>query len=405
MLHRHRYLLFYVLLMSSFNAQATTKDQPPFEQCKARLHQQALAAGLSSDLVAHTIQKLTPIERVITSDRGQPEFTESFMGYISKRVSTRRIEKGKQLLQTHKKLLNSLTDRYGIPARYLVAFWGLETNFGGYKGNIDTLNALATLACDQRRSAFFTQELLHLLTLIEKALVQPEHLTGSWAGAMGHMQFMPSTLITYGIDADKDGQLNVWHSLADALTSAAHYLNTIGWNQQEIWGRQVLLPKHFDFSRVNLDTAYPLSHFKQLGVTKTYQRPLPNVDIEAKLLMPSGHTGPAFLVYQNFSILMRWNYSHNYALAVGLLADKLVGINHKLNHYSKAPYAFTNEDIKKLQQALLIKNYNIGKPDGIWGAKTRAALRQFQLEETLIADGFPNQEVFSAFNIELSQKP
>ncbi|WP_394202398.1 lytic murein transglycosylase [Marinagarivorans algicola] len=372
-----------------------------FEQCRSTLRKKAVSKGFSALITNDIINTLEPLERVIKLDRSQPEFTESFIGYATKRMSEYRIKTGKRMLAEHAVLLDKLARQYGVPARYIVAFWGLETNYGGYKGKIKTLNALATLACDPRRSQYFTQELFNIFTLLDDGRIQPDQLLGSWAGAMGHMQFMPTTLITYGVDGDGDGKLNVWGSLPDALTSAANYLNKIGWNKEEIWGRTVELPKNFDFAQVVVGDKYPLSHFKKLGITKTYKRPLSNYDTQAKLILPSGHLGPAFLVYANFSIILKWNYSQNYALVVGLLADQLAGINHGLDHYNAKPHPFTNKHLKALQQKLLEQDYKIGKPDGIWGPKTRKAMQQYQLKNNLVADGFPNAEVFEALAISL----
>ncbi len=374
-----------------------------FEQCRSDLRQNAAREGFSDYILNDVINSLAPLERVIALDRSQPEFTESFTGYIRKRVSPYRIETGKRMLTEHAALLSQLTREYGIPARYIVAFWGLETNFGSYKGNIDILNALATLACDPRRSAYFTQELFNTFSLLEDKSVTRDQLLGSWAGAMGHMQFMPTALKQYGVDGDGDGKLNVWQSLPDAFTSAANYLNQLGWNKEEMWGRRVELPKNFAFAKVQFDTAYPLSHFKTLGVTKTYKRPLPNYDTKAQLVLPSGHLGPAFLVYDNFSVIMRWNLSQNYALAVGLLADRLVNITHELERFNEDRHFFTNEHLKVLQQKLSDKGFEVGTPDGIWGPVTRQALQQYQLQNNLVADGFPNREVFAKLEVPLSK--
>lgn len=374
-----------------------------FEQCRVTLRQDAAKEGFSDFILNDIITGLQPLERVIKLDRKQPEFTESFSGYISKRVSTYRIKTGKKMLNKHGALLDKLAQQYGVPARYIVAFWGLETNFGGYKGKIEILNALATLACDPRRSSYFTAELFNVFRLLEDKRVQPDQLMGSWAGAMGHMQFMPTSLIAYGKDADGDGKLNVWDSLPDAFTSAANYLQKVGWNKQEIWGREVALPKNFDFAQVTFDTRYPLSHFKKLGITKTQQRPLPNYSTQAKLVLPSGHLGPAFLVYDNFSVILKWNFSQNYGLAVGMLADQLVDIDHNLHNYSAKPHFFTNGDIKALQEKLLQKGFEIGKPDGIWGPMTRKAMQQYQLQSDLVADGFPNPEVFKKLSVSLKK--
>jgi len=384
-------------------AQENPTVEPTFEQCRSSLRQKALDEEFSDFILNDVVGNLTPLDRVIELDRSQPEFTESFAGYVRKRVSKLRVETGKRMLQEHAVLLDGLERQYGIPPRYIVAFWGLETNFGSYKGEVQLLNALATLACDPRRSQYFTQELFNLFSLLENQLVKREQLLGSWAGAMGHMQFMPTALKTYGKDGDGDGKLNVWESLPDAFTSAAHYLQRIGWNKEEIWGRRVEIPKNFAFGEVTFDKTYPLSHFKALGVTKTFKRPLPNYDTQAQLVLPAGHTGPAFLVYGNFSVILEWNFSQNYALAVGLLADELVNIHHRLDNIGEERNFFTNEDLKLLQQKLKEKGFDIDKPDGIWGPMTRNALQKYQLENKLVADGFPNREVFATLAIELGE--
>lgn len=391
------------LLHSKAASANTMPASEAFEQCRARLQQEAASEGFSDFILRDVIGDLTPLERVIKLDRSQPEFTESFAGYIRKRVNPYRIENGKRMLKTHAELLDGLTRKYGVPGRYIVAFWGLETNFGGYKGDIAVLDALATLACDPRRSQYFTRELFNLFWLLEDKRVTRAQLRGSWAGAMGHMQFMPTALKTYGIDGDGDGQLNVWDSLPDAFTSAAHYLQEIGWNKAELWGRSVELPKGFAFERVKFDTPYPLSYFKSLGITKSHGRPLSDYDTQARLVLPAGHLGPAFLVYDNFSVIMKWNFSQNYALAVGLLADQLVGITHGLENYGQERNFFTNDNLKTLQQTLAEKGFDIGTPDGIWGPKTRDALQKFQQQNGLVADGFPNREVFAELAIALTE--
>lgn len=398
-----RSLLSLVLLLAVSKplAQEKLTVEPTFEQCRSSLRQKAVDEGFSDFILNDVIGNLTPLERVIKLDRSQPEFTESFAGYVRKRVSKLRIETGKRMLQEHAVLLNRLEREYGIPPRYIVAFWGLETNFGSNKGKVEILNALATLACDPRRSQYFTQELFSVFSLLENQQVKREQLLGSWAGAMGHMQFMPTALKTYGKDGDGDGKLNVWDSLPDAFTSAAHYLQQIGWNKEEIWGRRVEIPKNFAFGEVTFDKAYPLSHFKTLGITKTFKRPLPDYETQAQLVLPAGHTGPAFLVYENFSVILKWNFSQNYALAVGLLADQLINIHHGLDNLGEEHNFFTNEDLKILQQKLMEKGFDISEPDGIWGPMTRNALQKYQLQNQLVADGFPNREVFAKLAIEL----
>ncbi|WP_206483916.1 lytic murein transglycosylase [Thalassotalea sp. G2M2-11] len=386
-----RTFAFSVLSFSPFTF--ANIDTDAFSQCQQRFEQRAVAQEFSSDILS-IIQDLSPVQRVITLDKRQPEFAQSFAQYVKKRVSQYHINKGRQLLKSHKKLLAQLQQQYHIPPQYLVSFWGLETVFGKHKGKMPILNSLATLACDQRRSEYFTGELFTLFRLIDQDVVTKEQLKGSWAGAMGHMQFMPSALKKYAVDGDNDGKIDVWQSEIDALTSAANYLHQIGWQGNERWGREVLLPDDFDFSAIEFDTRYPLATFAQMGVKQTNGQPLPQYKTQAELVLPNGHQGHAFLVYQNFSVIMKWNLSKNYALSVGILADKLVGAKGVRSLANAQPLPYSRTQLEKLQARLNELGFNTGEPDGIWGPNSRKAIREFQLKQNLVADGFPNTEVF-----------
>jgi membrane-bound lytic murein transglycosylase B len=371
-----------------------------FIQCKANLAERADNAGFSSYITQTVISNITPLQRVIALDKKQPEFTQTFEQYIKARVTEYHVRVGKEKLKSHQALFDRLEEQYGIPRQYLVSFWGLETVFGKHKGKMSVLNALATLACDQRRSEFFTVELLNLFTLIENEQVSVEQLQGSWAGAMGHMQFMPSAFLKYAVDGDNDGKVDIWQSEVDALTTAAHYLNNIGWQSKERWGREVKLPDNFAFEQVAFDQYYSLEYFKKLGAQQTNSQALPDYDIQAELYLPSGYQGPAFLLYPNFNVIMKWNLSKSYALSVGILANKLVGAKG-IEFIAKAesqakPYSVA--EMKNLQTQLNTLGFDTGEPDGIWGPKSRKAIRLFQLQHQLIADGYPNQALFLAVN-------
>ncbi len=376
-------------------ANASIADEN-FLQCKTNLAKRAEAAGFSTNITKTVIDNISPIERVIALDKKQPEFTQTFPQYIQARVTDYHVRVGKEKLKEHKALFDSLEKKFGIPRQYLVSFWGLETVFGKHKGKMSVLNSLATLACDQRRSEFFTLELLNLFTLIETKQVAIEQLQGSWAGAMGHMQFMPTAYLKYAVDGDNDGRVDVWESEVDALTTAANYLNKIGWQPKERWGREVKLPDNFAFEKVAFDQYYPLNYFQQLSVKKTNNQSLPDYDVQAELYLPSGHQGPAFLLYPNFNVIMTWNLSKSYALSVGILANKLVGakgIKFMAKEQSKVAVYSVNE-MKNLQSQLNLLGFETGEPDGIWGPKSRGAIRSFQLQYQLVADGYPNKEVF-----------
>jgi len=368
-------------------------DNVDFEQCIDGMKTQATAAGFSEHILNDVIPALSPIERVITLDQRQPEFSQSFADYLKLRLTNYHIQTGRKKLSEHKVLFDKLSKQYGIPAQYLVSFWGLETNFGRHKGKMSVLNSLATLACDQRRSKYFTSEIFDLFHLIDNKTVTVNQLNGSWAGAMGHMQFMPSAFRKYAIDGDNDGKIDLWQSEADALTSAANYLNSIGWLEKERWGRQVKLPENFAFKKVEFDKLYPLATFKNLGVTRADGTALSDYKVDAELVLPAGSKGPAFLVYPNFNVIMKWNLSENYALSVGLLANRIQGASGlKVNDDTTADL-YKSAELQALQEKLNTIGYDVGKPDGIWGPKSRKAIRLYQLQHGLVGDGFPNRQV------------
>ena len=285
-----------------------------FAACTVRLKQEAQTAGISADVSNDVLNNVQWIERVIELDRQQPEFTTTFSDYYRKRVTPARVEKGREMLKEHAELLRSIRDRYGVPAHYLVSFWGLETNFGRYLGKMAIPDSLATLACDERRSKFFTAELISAMRIIEAGDVSRESMIGSWAGAMGHVQFMPSAFLRYAVDGDGDGRRDLWGSIPDALASAGNFLATLGWQPGLRWGREVVLPAGFDYAQATRDIKQPLEVWSQAGVTDAFGGRLPDVDLLASILVPGGSQGPAFVVYHNFDVIMRWNRSEFYAL-------------------------------------------------------------------------------------------
>jgi membrane-bound lytic murein transglycosylase B len=368
-------------------------DNDDFKQCISSMKAQAASAGFSEYIVNDVIPTLSPLKRVIALDQRQPEFSQSFADYLKLRLTSYHIQTGRKKLIEHKVLFDKLSKKYGIPPQYLVAFWGLETNFGRHKGKMSVLNSLATLACDQRRSKYFTSEIFDLFHLIDIKTVTVEQLNGSWAGAMGHMQFMPSAFRKYAIDGDNDGKIDLWQSEADALTSAANYLNSIGWLEKERWGRQVKLPESFAFQKIEFDQFYPSSTFKDLGVTRANGKALSDYKIDAELVLPAGYNGPAFLVYPNFNVIMKWNLSENYALSVGLLANRIQGDTGLKVSKNTHVELYKSAELQALQEKLNTIGYDVGKPDGIWGPKSRKAIRLYQLKNGLVGDGFPNRQV------------
>lgn len=360
-----------------------------FESCAAGLGERALAAGVNASLVDSALASLTPLERVIALDRKQPEFVQTFGDYIGKRVTEARVERGLALIAQHRDFLDDLLARYGVPPRYLIAFWGLETNYGSYLGSVPTLNALATLACDTRRSEFFRGEFVDALLLAQRETLPIASFRGSWAGAVGHTQFMPSSYLRYAVDGDGDGTIDLWRSERDALASGANFLRSLGWTPGLRWGRRVSLIDDFPYELAELGEQRSLREWSDSGVRLEDGRPLPLAEVSAALLLPSGHTGPAFLVYDNFDTVMRWNQSQSYALSVGLLADRLAGAPGPVLPKA-ATTPIRRDDVAQAQRDLNALGYEAGEADGLVGRKTRAALRQFQLTVDLPADGYPD---------------
>lgn len=387
----NKLITFYTILFFStfLSTRVMAENEPLSLECIQTLQQQAKIDGLSELVINDIIPNLKYLSKVIKSDRSQAEFTETFATYLKKRVTTSRIKEGKKLFKKHQRFLESLTRQYGVPGRYLVAFWGLETNFGHYLGNISILNSLATLACDTRRSEFFTAELIQALKLIERESLIPEKMKGSWAGAMGQTQFMPSTYYKYAVDGDGDGKINLWLSEKDALASGANYLNQLGWKTGERWGRQVKLPSGFQYENSGYKNWESLKVWKSKGVKTVHDHLLADVDIQSAILVPLGYSGPAFLVYHNFNIIMNWNRSKHYALSVGLLADRIGGLG-PLNSMPDNQTQLKVKTVFNLQKKLNESGFNAGTPDGIMGSMTQEAIQAFQVSSGLVADGYPD---------------
>lgn len=370
-----------------------------FDTCLVTLKQKAAAAGISAKTIDETLGQVSYVTRVIELDKQQPEFSQTFENYFSKRVTDWRVQEGRRLLKQHHSLLVKLQQAYGVPRQYLMAFWGLETNFGRYKGKMPVIDSLATLACDPRRSGYFTGELIQALKLKEVYQFDTSDMVGSWAGAMGHTQFMPSAYAKYAIDADGDGKADLWNSTADALTSAANFLHQLGWVRNERWGREVSLPEGYDYQFLGRTAVQPLAKWVELGIKKANGQSLTTPDMQAALYLPAGHTGPAFLGYNNFDVIMRWNRSEFYAIAVGHLADRINGAAPLHVAPPKHPN-ISRDRLKQLQIALNEKGFDVGKPDGVLGANSRAGLQAYQRSVGLIADGFPSDLTFKRMGIE-----
>lgn len=360
------------------------------------VRREAREQGISEATLDTALDGVAPIRRVIELDRRQPEFTRTFGDYLERRVTPARIARGRRLLDKHRELLQAVRADYGVQPRFLVAFWGLETNFGDHLGSFPVIPAVATLAYDDRRGDFFRAQLLDALRIVEQGHIAADRMMGSWAGAMGHLQFIPSTFVAHAVDADGDGRKNIWADLRDVFASGANYLSDVGWKGDEIWGREVRLPDGFDWSLARLSVRKPIAAWAAMGVRRADGRALPRADMAGSIVLPQGHQGPAFLVYDNFRAIMRWNRSINYAVAVGHLADRIIGLPPLRTGGEADDTPLRREQALEIQRLLNALGFEAGEPDGIPGPKTRAAIRAFQRAQGRPADGHPSPALLKA---------
>lgn len=360
-----------------------------FGEWRAALREEAIRRGVSASTFERAFTGVQPIARVIELDRRQPELTQTFWRYLERRVSDQRIEQGREFLAKHRRLLAAVQRRYGVQPRFLVAFLGLESNYGTHTGSFPLIGALATLAYDERRSRFFREQLLAALQLMEKGDLAPG-ANSSWAGAMGLPQFMPTTYFAYAVDFDGDGRRDLWNSLPDILASAANYLAAAGWQGNRTWGREVRLPAGFDYRLAGLKVSKPLSAWQRLGVRRVDGRALPRVAINGSVLLPAGaRGGPALMVYDNFRTIMAWNRSILYAVAVGHLSDRVVGKGPFVAARPSKETPLSRNDVIEMQTLLRRLGIDAGEADGVVGSRTREAIRIFQGRSGLPPDGYP----------------
>lgn len=301
--------------------QPTAAIEVSFDDWLVELRAEALAAGIRSEILDAALAGINPVPRIIELDRSQPEFTLTFDQYMARVVPQQRIQLGRQKLAQHADLLSNVSRAYGVQARFIVALWGIETDFGRVTGGFKVIEALATLAFDGRRSAYFRGELLNALTILDEGHITPEEMVGSWAGAMGQSQFMPSSFLQYAVDYTGDGRRDIWTTEADVFASAANYLKNSGWNDTETWGRAVRLPDNLDPDLISLDVVKTIPEWQALGVRKSSGAALPGRAMDASIIYASDDESAAFMVYGNFKSTLKWNRSKFFALAVGHLAD------------------------------------------------------------------------------------
>jgi membrane-bound lytic murein transglycosylase B len=325
---RYGICLCLIILAISVPPQASAIELD-FDQWLIDLRKEAKSLGISEKVLDAALGNATPIKRVIELDRNQPEFTMTFEEYLRKIASATRARIAAKKLIEYDEILTKVSQKYGVQKRYIVTFWGVETNFGQYLGSFNVPHSLATLAYDGRRSAYFRKELLNALKILEEGHIAPEKMKGSWAGAMGQSQFMPSSFLSYAVDWNGDGKRDIWETKADVFASTAYYLSKAGWRKDMTWGREVVIPADLELkgkgpkALADSKTRLRLVEWSRAGVLKIDGKPLPSSEFKARLVLPGGPEGPAFLVYSNFDSILAWNRSNYYALAIGHLSDKL----------------------------------------------------------------------------------
>jgi len=331
---------------------------------------------------------------VVQADRSQAEFTRSIWSYLDRAVSPGRIARGQDMLRQYRAEADAAAARYGMPAEILVAVWGMESDYGRHYGDIPTIDALATLGFDGRRADWAQAELMAALRILQRGDIDREHMLGSWAGAMGQTQFLPSSFLAYAVDADGDGRRDIWGSLPDVLASTAHFLQRSGWQPGQPWGLEVRLPPGFDLARADRGLRQSASQWAAEGVSEVNGDTLATTALsDASILLPAGARGPAFLVGPNFRAILRYNSSDSYALAVGLLAQQIAGGPGVQAEWPRDQTPLTRDEMRALQQALNRLGFDSGVPDGLIGPATRSAVRAFQLSIGLPADGHPDTEL------------
>ena len=362
---------------------------------------QAIGCGISTVTTEAAFRGVRPSETVRRLDRRQPEYNRTFFGYLGTRVTDGMVRTGRDRIGKYSTLLEEIERRYGVEAEVLTAIWGLESGFGANIGDIPVISALSTLAHDGRRSAFYRRELLSALRILERGDTDPNRMPGSWAGAMGQTQLMPSTFLAHAVNADGDGRIDVWGSVPDALSSAANYLKSIGWISGQPWGREVSLPQGFDAYQARLDLRMPVDSWGGQGILRADGRSLPATDPVGSVILPAGIGGPAFLVYDNFRVLTEWNRSLFYALSVGHLSDGLAGGGGLVGRAPPGDAPLRTDAVMAMQRDLNALGYAAGEPDGMVGRQTRRALRDYQRDRGLPADAYPTRRLIEMLQAEI----
>lgn len=364
-----------------------------FQPCLDRLWPLAARRGVTRNAFQALTASLTPDLRIMDLLDNQPEFTKSFWDYLDVLVTEERIAKGRALIDKYRTTFDAAERAYGVDRYTIAAIWGVETNYGTIGGDRPVLRSTATLACVGRRQRYFRDEFLAALEILQRGDVRPEQLVGSWAGAFGPTQFMPTAFKRYAVDFDHDGRRDVIDSMPDLIASTANNLKKNGWVTGQTWGYEVVIPANFNFMLAEHHRMMPLREWERYGVTRANGQAFPRSDDLAFLLVPAGVQGPGFLMLTNFRAIMKYNPAEAYALAIGHLADRLRGGEPFVQAWPRYERVLSRAERLELQELLARRGYNVGEPDGRLGARTRAAIRDFQAKIGRVPDGFASAGV------------
>jgi len=385
-----------VLLSAAMAGEAmanhTCRNSGTFEQWMARFRQEAQASGISPATISRALDGVTYDASVIRRDHGQGVFQQSFLQFADRMANRNRLQNGLAQLKKNAQLFARIEQQFGVPPAVIVAFWGLETDYGAEKAQLfPVLRSMATLAYDCRRADYFRQQLLDALRIVQRGDLRPDEMMGQWAGELGPTQFTPSDYYKYGVDFDGDGRVDMVHSVPDALASAANLMKGFGWQRGQPWLQEVRVPMQLPWDQSGLDVQLPRSQWVQWGVTAANGK-LPADNLPASLLLPMGRNGPAFLAYPNFKAYLQWNAAMVYATTAAYFATQFEGAPH-MGRGNAPVTVLTRDQVKELQQLLRAQRLYDGEIDGSMGSATRPAVKKAQLKVGLPADSYPSPEL------------
>jgi len=364
---------------------------PKFDAFLLQARGEAIAQGIKPEVFDQAVKGIAPIASIAASNANQPEFSRPVWSYLDSAVSARRVKDAQAMLARYGDVLARIEASSGVPKEILVSVWGMETDYGADKGSMNLFAALATLAYDGPRADFARPEFFAALKIYQQQHYPLSQMVSSWAGAFGQTQFTPTTFLKYAADGDGDGQIDLWHSAPDALASAARLLADQGWQKGQPWGFEVKLPANFAYEDADTDTQKPLSEWRARGVRTANGAALPSGADSAAIYLPAGANGPAFLLFPNFNVILKYNNAASYALAVALLADRMAGAAPVHHAWPRDEKPLSRDERLRFQSELNGQGFDVGTPDGVLGRKSRGALRQYQKAHGLAADGFATE--------------